>query len=132
MMMEDDALTMEMAQILVDLYRAWNKRPAAAGLAKFHLPDGMQSEMLRKMEAEGGNDEIKILRMTRMNARLMLRGSPVVMSHCCLRFFTYASGERGRNRLLRPEFGSRIVSRPRIRTLSRLLFKRRYSMPRIP
>lgn len=56
MMREDDALTVETAQILVDLYRAWNKLDRLPQeLAKFHLPDGMQSEtvFLAKMEAEG-------------------------------------------------------------------------------
>jgi tetratricopeptide (TPR) repeat protein len=45
MMREDDALTVETAQILVELYRGWNKLDRLTQeLAKFHLPDGMQSE----------------------------------------------------------------------------------------
>ena len=56
MMKEDDALTVDTARILVDLYRAWNKLDRLPQeLAKFHLPDGMESEtvFLAKMEAEG-------------------------------------------------------------------------------
>jgi hypothetical protein len=53
MLREDDALTVESAEILVELYRAWNKLDRLPQeLAKFHLPDGLQSEaeFLAKME----------------------------------------------------------------------------------
>jgi hypothetical protein len=45
MMREDDALSVETAEILVALYRAWNKLDRLPQeLAKFHLPDGLRSE----------------------------------------------------------------------------------------
>ncbi len=45
MLQEDDALTVDTASILVELYRGWNKLDRLPQeLAKFHLPDGMQSE----------------------------------------------------------------------------------------
>jgi hypothetical protein len=45
MMEEDDALSVETASLLVDLYRSWNKLDRLPQeLAKFHLPDGMQAE----------------------------------------------------------------------------------------
>jgi tetratricopeptide (TPR) repeat protein len=45
MMREDDALMVDTASILVDLYRAWNKLDRLPQeLAKFHLPDGMRAE----------------------------------------------------------------------------------------
>jgi hypothetical protein len=45
MMREDDALTVDTADILVLLYREWNKLDRLPQeLAKFHLPDGMLSE----------------------------------------------------------------------------------------
>jgi hypothetical protein len=56
MMRDDDALTVQTAEILVDLYRSWNKLDRLPQeLAKFHLPDGMQSEaeFQAKMEAPG-------------------------------------------------------------------------------
>lgn len=47
MLREDDALTVETAEILLELYRAWNKLDRLPHeLAKFHLPDGMESEVM--------------------------------------------------------------------------------------
>lgn len=47
MLREDDALTADTAEILVSLYRTWNKLDRLPlELAKFHLPDGMQSEVM--------------------------------------------------------------------------------------
>ena len=53
MMKEDDALTVETAHILLELYRAWNKLDRLPQeLAKFNLPDGLQSEVLFLAKAE--------------------------------------------------------------------------------
>lgn len=47
MLREDDALTVDTAEILVSLYRDWNKLDRLPQeLAKFHLPDGMESEVM--------------------------------------------------------------------------------------
>jgi hypothetical protein len=54
-MREDDALTVDTAQILVELYRNWNKLDRLPQeLAKFHLPDGMRSEaeFLAKLQTQ--------------------------------------------------------------------------------
>ena len=47
MMREDDALTVDSAELLVELYRHWNKLDRLPQeLAKFHLPDGTDTDML--------------------------------------------------------------------------------------